>query len=130
MPLLVDLQPAGEFLMEDLFRAGGLLAVLAEVQDLLDPTAITVTGKPLVDALDGAEVWDPTVIRPRTDPLLWTPGSPYCEAIWRPTVPSSSRLRQRQRCCSTAAGQSCSTASRTFMPASTIPTSTSMPTRC
>jgi dihydroxy-acid dehydratase len=74
VPLLVDLQPAGEFLMEDLFRAGGLLAVLSEVKDLLDPSAITVTGKPLVDALEGAQVWDPTVIRPRTDPLLTDAG--------------------------------------------------------
>ena len=47
VPLLVDLQPAGRFLMEDLHRAGGLLAVLREVRDLLDPTALTVTGRPL-----------------------------------------------------------------------------------
>ena len=36
--------------MEDLFRAGGPLAVLAQITDLLDPTAITVTGGTLVDA--------------------------------------------------------------------------------
>ena len=35
VPLLVDLQPAGRYLMDDMFRAGGLLAVLREVQDLL-----------------------------------------------------------------------------------------------
>ena len=49
VPLLVDLQPAGRFLMEDFHRAGGLLAVLREVEDLLDPTALTVTGQPLVE---------------------------------------------------------------------------------
>ena len=38
--------------MEDLFRAGGLLAVLQQIQDLLDPTAITVTGGTLVGAVD------------------------------------------------------------------------------
>ena len=54
MPLLVDLQPAGRFLMEDFHRAGGVLAVLREVHDLLDPEALTVTGRPLVDYLDGA----------------------------------------------------------------------------
>ena len=37
VPLLVDLQPAGRFLIDDFFRAGGLLAVLREVRDLLDP---------------------------------------------------------------------------------------------
>ncbi|MFD9736508.1 IlvD/Edd family dehydratase [Umezawaea sp. NPDC059074] len=70
IPLLVDLQPAGRFLMEDFFRAGGLHAVLREVRDLLDPTAITVTGTPLVDYLDDAEIFDREVIRPRAEPLL------------------------------------------------------------
>src|SRR5450755_2842147 len=69
VPLLVDLQPSGRFLMEDFFRAGGLRAVLREVQDLLDPAALTVTGKPLVDYLGDAEIWDREVIRPRSDPL-------------------------------------------------------------
>ena len=69
VPLLVDLQPAGRFLMEDFFRAGGLHAVLSEVQDLLDPAALTVTGRPLVDYLGDARVWDPEVIRPRAQPM-------------------------------------------------------------
>jgi dihydroxy-acid dehydratase len=69
VPLLVDLQPAGRFLMEDFHRAGGLLAVLREVQDLLDPTALTVTGQPLVDYLGDAPIWDPEVIRLRRTPL-------------------------------------------------------------
>lgn len=69
VPLLVDLQPAGRFLMDDLHRAGGLLAVLNEVRDLLDPTALTVTGRTLVDHLDGAAIWDPEVIRTRAEPL-------------------------------------------------------------
>jgi dihydroxy-acid dehydratase len=69
VPLLVDLQPAGRFLMEDLHRAGGLLAVLREVADLLDPAALTVTGRPLVDHLAEARIWDETVIRPRATPL-------------------------------------------------------------
>ncbi|MCW2885902.1 MAG: hypothetical protein QOE54_2575 [Streptosporangiaceae bacterium] len=67
--LLVDLQPAGRFLMEDFHRAGGLLAVLAEVRDLLDPTALTVTGRPLVGYLDDAQIWDSEVIRVRDQPL-------------------------------------------------------------
>ncbi|MFD9108490.1 IlvD/Edd family dehydratase [Streptomyces bottropensis] len=70
VPVLVDLQPAGRFLMEDLHRAGGLLAVLREVRDLLDPGALTVTGEPLVDFLDEAPVWDAEVIRPRAEPLV------------------------------------------------------------
>lgn len=69
VPLLVDLQPAGRHLMDDLFRAGGLTAVLHEVLDLLDPTPITVTGQPLAQAVVGAQVWDAEVIRPRWAPL-------------------------------------------------------------
>jgi dihydroxy-acid dehydratase len=70
VPVLVDLLPAGRFLMDDFHRAGGLLAVLREVRDLLDPTAVTVTGRPLVDYLDDAPVWDAEVIRPRSEPLV------------------------------------------------------------
>jgi dihydroxyacid dehydratase/phosphogluconate dehydratase len=70
VPLLLDLQPAGQFLMDDLHRAGGLPAALAEVADLLDPSAICVTGKPFVDSLAGATIWDEAVIRRRADPLL------------------------------------------------------------
>ncbi|GAA4357318.1 dihydroxy-acid dehydratase [Angustibacter luteus] len=69
VPLLVDLQPAGRFLMEDFHRAGGLLAVLREVQDLLDPDALTVTGEPLVGYLADAQIWDREVIRVRAEPL-------------------------------------------------------------
>ena len=70
VPLLVNLQPAGHYLMEDLFRAGGLLAVLNQVRDLLDPEPITVTGRPLTDYLDGNPIWDEDVISPRSKPLL------------------------------------------------------------
>jgi dihydroxy-acid dehydratase len=69
VPLLVDLQPAGRFLMEDFFRAGGLHAVLRQVRDLLDPAALTVTGRPLVEYLDEARIWDREVIRVRDEPL-------------------------------------------------------------
>jgi len=69
VPLLVNLQPAGRYLMEDLFRAGGFLAVLDELSDLLDPTAQTVTGRPLTEYLGGNAVWDRDVISLRTDPL-------------------------------------------------------------
>jgi dihydroxy-acid dehydratase len=74
VPLLVNLQPAGTYLMEDLFRAGGPLAVLEQVKDLLDPTAITVTGRPLVDHLADNPVWDDDVIAPRTAPLVKNAG--------------------------------------------------------
>lgn len=69
IPLLVNLQPAGEYLMEDLFRAGGLAAVMKEVEKHLDRSAITVTGKPYVDSLSSAEIYDSEVIKKYGSPL-------------------------------------------------------------
>ncbi|WP_043625728.1 IlvD/Edd family dehydratase [Nonomuraea candida] len=69
VPLLADLQPAGRHLMDDLHRAGGLHAVLHQVRDLLDPAALTVTGRPLVDHLEETAIHDPEVIRTRDEPL-------------------------------------------------------------
>jgi dihydroxy-acid dehydratase len=69
VPRLVDLQPAGRYLMEDFYRAGGLLTVLNQVKDLLDPEAITVTGRPLVEYLNGQQIWDEAVIAPRDRPF-------------------------------------------------------------
>ncbi|HEX5859375.1 MAG TPA: IlvD/Edd family dehydratase [Microbacterium sp.] len=70
VPVLANLQPSGRFLMDDLYRAGGVLALLAHVRDLLKPGPITVTGSPLVDYLDGNPVFDDTVILPRDKPLM------------------------------------------------------------
>src|SRR3954465_14132710 len=61
VPVPGDLQPAGRFPMGDSRGAGGVPALLREVADLLDPAALTVAGKPLVDALDAAEIWDEQV---------------------------------------------------------------------
>jgi dihydroxy-acid dehydratase len=104
VPLLVDLQPTGRFLMEDFFRAGGLHAVLREVRDLLDPTALTVTGEPLVDHLDAAQIWDYEVIRPRADPLQPHAGIAVLRgnlapdgAVIKPAAASDRLLRHRGR---------------------------------
>ncbi len=104
VPLLVDLQPAGRFLMDDLYRAGGLAAVLNEVKDLLDPAALTVSGRPLVDHLDGAEVWDREVIRPRAEPLIAEAGLAILKgnlapdgAVIKPAAASPHLLQHRGR---------------------------------
>jgi dihydroxy-acid dehydratase len=104
VPLLVDLQPAGTHLMEDLYRAGGLAAVLGEVADLLDPDALTVTGAPLVESLAGAEIWDPAVIHRRADPVREHAGIAVLYgnlapngAIVKPAAASAHLLRHRGR---------------------------------
>ncbi|GFJ94380.1 dihydroxy-acid dehydratase [Phytohabitans rumicis] len=104
VPLLVDLQPAGRHLMDDMYRAGGLLAVLNEVRDLLDPEALTVTGRPLVEQLTDAEIWDESVIRRRADPLLPDAGIAVLRgnlapdgAVIKPAAASPELLRHRGR---------------------------------
>jgi dihydroxy-acid dehydratase len=104
VPLLVDLQPAGRFLMDDLYRAGGLLAVLREVRDLLDPAALTITGRPLVDFLEAARIWDPEVIRERSAPLQATAGIAVLYgnlaptgAVIKPAAASPELLKHRGR---------------------------------
>jgi dihydroxy-acid dehydratase len=102
VPVLVDLLPAGRFLMDDFHRAGGLLAVLREVRDLLDPTALTVTGKPLLGYLDDAPIWDAEVIRPRSAPLVAEGGIAVLRgnlapggALIKPAAASPHLLRHR-----------------------------------
>ena len=104
VPVLVDLQPAGRFLMEDFHRAGGLLAVLREVRDLLDPDALTVTGEPLVAHLEHAEIWDGEVIRSRPEPLVAEGGIAVLRgnlapdgALVKPAAASPHLLRHRGR---------------------------------
>ena len=69
-PLLADIRPAGRFLMEDFYYAGGLRALLASVRDLLALDCMTVTGRTLGENIAGATVWNPEVIRPRDRPLV------------------------------------------------------------
>jgi dihydroxy-acid dehydratase len=102
VPLLVNLQPAGRFLMDDLYRAGGFLAVMREVRDLLDPDALTVTGRPFVEYLDDAQIWDPEVITPRETPLLPAAGITVLRgslapggAIIKPAAASAHLLKHR-----------------------------------
>ncbi|AXE90529.1 L-arabonate dehydratase [Streptomyces sp. Go-475] len=104
VPVLVDLLPAGRFLMEDFHRAGGLLAVLREVRDLLDPEALTVTGRPLVTYLDEAPIWDGDVIRTRAEPLVAEGGIAVLRgnlapggAVIKPAAASPHLLRHRGR---------------------------------
>jgi dihydroxy-acid dehydratase len=68
-PLLVNLQPSGKYLMEDFYRAGGLSAVFNQLINLLNPKAITVTGKSLTSTIGDGEILDPEVIKTIDKPL-------------------------------------------------------------
>ncbi len=68
-PWLVDLKPAGRFLMEDFFYAGGLPAVMAQIAELLHLDALTVSGSTVGENIAGAEIVNTDVIRPAESPL-------------------------------------------------------------
>ncbi|MBB5710232.1 IlvD/Edd family dehydratase [Sphingomonas xinjiangensis] len=72
VPLLVNLQPAGEYLGEDYYRAGGVPAVTAQLmqQGLIHEGALTVNGKSMGDNCRNATIEDEKVIRPFGQPLL------------------------------------------------------------
>ena len=74
-PVVANLRPAGEFLMEDLHDAGGLPAVLTRISHLLTLDCLTVNGRTLGENIAGAEVIDDRVIRPLSNPLSPTGGT-------------------------------------------------------
>jgi dihydroxy-acid dehydratase len=71
VPLLVNLQPAGEYLGEDYYRAGGVPAVMGMLHDagLLDGSAITCTGASVAETVAGITTEDEKVIRPLDRPI-------------------------------------------------------------
>ncbi|NLH01881.1 MAG: dihydroxy-acid dehydratase [Clostridiales bacterium] len=75
-PNLCHLAPAGDTFMEDLDRAGGVYAVMAELNKigLLDTSVMTVSGKTLGEALEGVKNLNPEVIRPIENPYSKTGG--------------------------------------------------------
>lgn len=68
-PRLADLRPAGRFLMEDFYFAGGLPALLNQLTDLLHTECLTVNGKTLGENVADAVIHNTEVIRPRDQAL-------------------------------------------------------------
>ena len=73
-PILANLRPAGHYLMEDFYYAGGLPALLNNLRDLLDLQQKTITGKTLGENIEGAKVFNEDVIRTRENPLATSDG--------------------------------------------------------
>jgi dihydroxy-acid dehydratase len=69
VPVIANITPSGKYLMEDFFYAGGLRALMAQMQDLLDLSAITVSGRTLGETIAGSKVHLPDVIHSLKDPL-------------------------------------------------------------
>ena len=73
-PVLANIRPAGKYLMEDFFYAGGLRAMLVQLGDLLDGTTLNVNGRTLAENIEGAKTFDADVIRSRSEPLVESDG--------------------------------------------------------
>jgi dihydroxy-acid dehydratase len=69
-PLIANVRPSGkDYLMEDFFYAGGLRALMKQLEERLDTAAVTVTGRTLGECLEGAQVYNEDVIRPLSNPV-------------------------------------------------------------
>jgi dihydroxy-acid dehydratase len=69
-PLVANVRPAGKYLMEDFYYAGGLRALLASIGDLLSLAERTANGRTLGENVAGAQVFNADVILPRDKALV------------------------------------------------------------
>jgi dihydroxy-acid dehydratase len=75
VPVLANIRPSGAYLMEDFYYAGGLRALMAEMQDLLRLDCLTVNGKTLGENIANARIVNTDVIRTRQTPLAESGGT-------------------------------------------------------
>jgi dihydroxy-acid dehydratase len=106
LPCLVDLQPSGTHLMEDLFYAGGLPAVLRELgeADVLHRNALTVNGHSIGDNVAEAPCWNREVIRRFAEPFKANAGIAVLRgnlapdgAVIKPSAASPQLMQHRGR---------------------------------
>jgi len=103
-PSIVNVKPSGEYLMEDLFAAGGIPAVMREILGLLDGDCLTATGKTVRENVERAECFDRAVIKPLSDPLYREGGTAILSgnlapdgAVLKQTAASPRLLQHRGR---------------------------------
>jgi dihydroxy-acid dehydratase len=70
VPVLANMRPAGKYLMEDFYYAGGLTALLKELGDLLDTSVMTVNGATLGENIADAKIFNTDVIHTRESPMV------------------------------------------------------------
>jgi dihydroxy-acid dehydratase len=104
VPLLVDLQPSGRYLMEDLHYAGGLPAVMKELGTLLQTSALTITGATLGETIVSAECFNRDVIHSlgdsaKPDSGIWVLQGNLCPngAVMKPSAASPALWQHRGR---------------------------------
>jgi dihydroxy-acid dehydratase len=104
LPLLVDIQPSGKFLMEDFYYAGGVPAVVRELADVIHRDAPTVNGKTLGENTADAPCWNREVIHERARPIREHAGLAVVRgnlapngAVIKPSAATPSLLKHRGR---------------------------------
>jgi dihydroxy-acid dehydratase len=104
LPLLVDIQPSGKFLMEDFYYAGGVPAVVRELADVIHRDAMTVNGKTMGENTADAPCWNREVIRERANPIREHAGLAVVRgnlapngAVIKPSAATPSLLKHRGR---------------------------------
>ena len=68
-PFIADVKPCGSRTVEELYHAGGIVAVMKELEPLLETSVTTASGKSLKENLEGVQVRNQKVIRPLSDPF-------------------------------------------------------------
>ncbi|NTA38770.1 L-arabinonate dehydratase [Agrobacterium salinitolerans] len=69
-PLIANVRPSGkDYLMQDFFYAGGLRALMKQLESRLDCSVLTVTGRSMGENLEGAKVYNDDVIRSLDNPV-------------------------------------------------------------
>jgi dihydroxy-acid dehydratase len=68
-PVIANLRPAGKYLMEDFYYAGGLRALMRQMLPLLHGDCLTANGRPLAENVADADVFDADIIRSLDNPL-------------------------------------------------------------
>ena len=104
IPLLANLQPSGKYFMEDLYYAGGLPAVMKEMEQWLHDDCITVNGRTVAENLSDAECYDREVIAAGDHPFNDISGivvlkGNMCEdgAVLKPSAASPHLLKHTGR---------------------------------
>ena len=104
IPLLVDLQPSGRYLMEDLHYAGGLPAVMKELDSLLNAGVPTIMGQTLGESYAAAECFNREVIRSLSAPVkpasgIWVLSGNLCPggAVMKPSAAANELFTHRGR---------------------------------
>ena len=101
-PMIANLRPSGEYLMEDFYYAGGLRALLKQLGPLLHLDCQTVTGQSLGSSIDNAQVTNQQVIRSVDNPVSASGGTAILYgnlapdgAVIKPTAAESRLLQHR-----------------------------------